>query len=117
VIAEQLIADLGEGSEKVFYNLGVNNDRLSKFINLLQSNSSGIKAGMYLSQINTDLGISIKRTTQAPAPAQQAQGDAGPIKFGAAKKQYAAAHSSRDYQKAFNIRQAAKKEGADTNDW
>lgn len=116
-ITEQLIADLGEGSEKVFYNLGVNNARLTKFTDLLKASPRGIKAAMFLTQLKTELGAVTQRTTRAPKPAQQVNGDAGPVKFRSAKKIYDAAHKKGDYQKALDVKLAAKKEGANTSNW
>lgn len=118
-IADQLIADLGEGSEKVFYNLGVNQVRLSKFTELLKTDPNGIKAGMYLSRLNVELSMRQTRTTNAPKPTSQVNGGSSgsSISGKAFRKKYDEAHKRGDAQAAFDAKMAAKKGGADTRNW
>lgn len=119
-ITDSLIANLGEGSEKVMYNLGVNKKRLDHFKQLLKSDPGGIKAAMYLGKLNAELNAPSKKRTKAPAPASTANGDS-PISndddFVKTKKSYDKANESGDKQAAFNIRMAARRQGAPTNTW
>lgn len=117
-ITDELIASLGDGSEKVFFSVGVKDSRLAELKSRLEQDPSGIKAGMYLGQLNAELSAPQKRKTKAPAPATQIKGDANtsaPNK--ALKKKYDAAHKKGDGAAAYKIKRAAKKTGADTKDW
>jgi len=118
VIVDGLIANLGEGSEKVFYSLGVNEARRDKLTSLLTTDPSGIKAAMYLGTLKAELNAPNNRTTNAPAPAPNLQGDGvnkDPHKQ--LKKDYEKASASGDMQATFNARMAAKKAGANYKTW
>ena len=118
-ITDTLIANLGEGSEKVLYSLGINTARRNKFKELLSSDTSGMQAAMYLGSLKSELNAPGKRKTNAPAPAGHANGDANasndPHK--AHKKSYDAANKSGDTQAAFTAKMAAKKAGANVKLW
>ncbi len=117
-ITDGLIANLGEGSEKVFYNLGVNEVKRSKFISLLQSDNSGLKASIYLGKLHSELAAPTKRKTKAPKPAASPTGDANvSASNNAAKRKYDKAHTSGKTSEAFKIKREAKKAGVDTNSW
>lgn len=116
VIVDELIANLGEGSEKVFYNLGVNNKRLSEFERLLQEDPKGLKTLVFLGKLSAELSAPAKRTSNAPAPAAQAQGDANTTASGAAlQRQYKDAGG--DVEKRIAIKRKAKAAGVDTSSW
>lgn len=119
-ITDGLIANLGEGSEKVFYNLGVNQARLGELRSRLERDKTGVSAAMYLGQLKAELNSPRKRKTTAPKPSPNLDGDVGKTdeaRFKALKKKYDAAHKSGDMQTAFNIRREARKAGALTRDW
>ena len=117
-ITDGLIANLGSGSEKVFYNLGVNETRLMEFKTRLQADSTGFKAAMYLGELKATLNAPQKRKTQAPKPAPNPQGDKQVNSSERAlKKRYTEAHKSGNPQAAFDARREAKKAGADTSNW
>ena len=118
VIVDGLIANLGEGSEKVFYSLGVNGAKRDKLTSLLTTDPSGIKAAMYLGTLKAELNAPNRKTTNAPAPAPKLQGDGAtkdPHKQ--LKKDYDKASAAGDAQGAFNARMAAKKAGANLKTW
>lgn len=117
-IVDGLIASLGEGSEKVFYNLGVNSGRRAEFEKLLREDQSGIKAALFLGKLNGDLSKPQKRTTKAPAPAPAMTGDESRNDVERKlKKRYAEADRNNNRQAAFNIRREARKAGVDTKNW
>lgn len=117
-ITDALIASLGDGSERVFYNLGVNKTRLGELESRLRADPSGIKAGMYIGQLNAELKAPQKRKTNAPKPASQIQGDEqGGSKASAAKRKYSEAHKKGNTAEAFRIKREAKKAGANTKEW
>ena len=118
MIVDGLIANLGEGSEKVFYSLGVNSAKRDKLTSLLTTDPSGIKAAMYLGTLKAELSAPNRKTTNAPAPAPNLQGDGAtkdPHKQ--FKKDYEKASAAGDVQGAFNARMAAKKAGANLKTW
>lgn len=117
-ITDNLIATLGEGSERVMYNLGVNEKRRNHLRDLLGADTTGLKAATYLGQLNAELSSPAKKRTSAPAPADDVTGDTTKTKsFKNEKRRYQDAHKRGDGQAAFNIRREARQAGADTSDW
>lgn len=116
-IADELIKQLGEGSEKVMFSIGIKQSRLDELKNRLLSDPRGIKAALYLGSLNTELNAPHKRKTTAPAPADTVEGDMAPQNGKVMKKQYDALHKSGDIGKAFNAKMAAKAAGVNTADW
>ena len=115
---DKLISDLGEGSEKVFYSLGVNGAKLSEFTRLLSEDATGVKAAMYLGTLKAELNATTKRKTNAPKPAKQAGGeDGGTAQLKTLKKAYQSAEKSGDAQAMFDARRNAKQAGADVSNW
>ena len=118
VIADNLIANLGEGSERVTYNIGINAKRRQELQQLLQADKTGLKAAVYLGQLNAELSGGTKRTSKAPPPAADPQGDEKKTEsFRALKRKYNAAHKAGDTQGAFDARREARQAGADTSSW
>ena len=117
VIADQLIATLGKGSEKVMFSIGIKETKLNELRNKLLSDPSGMAAALYLGELKTSLTTPRKLKTNAPAPADVISGDATPVNGKASKKDYDALHKKGDVGKAFNIKRAAKKAGVDTSKW
>ena len=117
-ITDRMIADLGSGSEKVMYNLGVNKKRLAEFQQILRADPGGIKAAMYLGKLNAELDAPRKRKTNAPTPAPVVNGDSKTVvDFKSEKKKYDAARKSGNLQAAFDAKMAAKRAGAPTSTW
>lgn len=117
-ITDALIANLGEGSERVFYNLGVNKARLSQLQDLLKTDRTGIKAAVFLGSLKSELTAPQKRKSNAPKPAPVAEGDAAQSnRAKALKSKYDKAHAAGDSQAAFNAKREARQAGVDTNQW
>lgn len=115
--ADTLIASLGEGSERVFYNLGVNKSRLAELKNRLTEDPSGVRAAMYLGELKSELSPQ-RRKTSAPKPAPSLKGDEQVAdKFASLKRKYNEAHKRGDTSAAFSARREARKAGADTTTW
>ena len=114
MIIDHLISNMGSDSEKVMYSLGVNKNKLGKFIDLLKSDPNGIKASMYLGELRSGINAPSKRKTKAPAPAAQAKGDKQLT--GSAKSQQKA-YDKADLQGRINIKRAAKQAGVDVSNW
>jgi len=119
VITDALISSLGEGSEKVFYNIGVNPSRRAKLTELLREDNSGIKAATFLGELKAQLNAPSKRESAAPAPADQISGDVtnGNNKARDLREKYRKAHEKGDLQTAFNIKKDAKAAGHDVKSW
>ncbi len=117
LITDAFISRLGEGSERVLYNLGINTSRRNEFQKRLQSDPSGIDAAMYLAELKAKLTTPSKRQTNAPKPAAELKGDGPSGQNKTLKKRYDAAHKSGDGQVAFQAKMEAKKQGVDTSTW
>ena len=117
-VTDGLIANLGDGSEKVFYNLGVNSARREEFARLLNEDKTGIKAAIYLGSLKEQLLKPTRRKSNAPPPADDVTGDKqGNSQSRALKSRYDKAHKSGDTQAAFNAKREAKKAGVDVTNW
>lgn len=116
-VTDMLISQVGEGSDKVFFNLGVNQAKLSQLESLLRADPNGMKAAVFLGKLSTELSAPQKRTTNAPAPATQLNGDKSGGSHGAAERKYNDALGSNNVSKAWDIKKAAKAAGANTQAW
>lgn len=113
-VADALIANLGDGSEKVLYNLGVNSARREELINRLKTDQSGISAAAYLGQLNAELKLPSKRTTSAPKPSPQISGDK---KGSSDAKRLREKYRKASGQAAYELRKEARRQGIDTREW
>jgi len=119
-ITDFLIAKLGEGSEKTFYNIGKNPGKLAILEGKLRSDPNGFDAMIYLTQLNTEMQGVSKRTTLAPKPATQLKGDqsrSGNAQSRKMKEQFDKAHEKNDGQGAYNLKKQAKAKGIDVSNW
>lgn len=120
LVTDQMIARLGNGSEKVFYHIGINKVAQAKFQQALLSDQSGITAAMYLGELKTSLTAPASKLSKAPKPAAKVQGDESGTKTGDAKKlheKYDAAHKRGSIQAAYNAKKEAKAAGVDVTTW
>lgn len=119
LIAAQLINVIGEGSEKLFYWLGKNPEALSKLESELIRDPSGVKAVAYLSRKAAEFTLPAKRTTSAPTPPTEVNGDGSKLPASAKSLQtaYKAAHKEGNNQKAFDLKRKARAAGVDTSTW
>lgn len=117
-VVDQLISNLGEGSEKVMFYVGRNQNALNELQLALSNDKTGISAAMLLGSMKQRIAMPNKRQSQAPKPATQLKGDESAGKSAKSFKQsYMAAHKSKDPAKAFSIRRQAKKAGIDVSSW
>ncbi|MEE8288929.1 MAG: hypothetical protein V3R25_05905 [Nitrosomonadaceae bacterium] len=116
-LTNRLITDVGEGSEKVFYQLGRNPTKLAELKRAMDEDPRGIKAILLLGKMSSGLSAQTKRKTLAPAPAAQANGGQGGGSSKDGKSAYEKASNSGDTSEAFNLRRAAKAAGTDTSNW
>lgn len=122
-VTDQLIANMGVGSEKVVYFLGRNPSALAEFKALLAEDSSGIKASIYLGTKKAELTKPQRMRSNAPPPPSElpggdAQGGVdGHIDASNAKRKYDAAHKAGKTGEAIKIKFKAKRSGVDTSGW
>jgi len=120
IVTDHAISILGEGSEKVIYNLGVNKANRLEFIELLREEpQQGLKAIAYLARLQERLIKPKKGTSTARSPATQVKGDGATVsaKGRAAKKKYDDAHAKGEAQVAYDIKKQAKIDKVDTSPW
>lgn len=106
---------LGEGSEKVMYQLGVNPSKMHELQSKLTADPSGMLACAYLGQLQSQVQTPSKRRSQAPAPSSKADGEgvyAG--KGGSLQKAYDKAEGS---QERLTLKREAKLKGIDVSKW
>jgi hypothetical protein len=120
IVTDNMIARLGEGSEKVMYFLGRNKTAQEKLRSSLVADPTGISAALYLGELKSTVAAPQKRVSRARAPATQIQGDEGGSAKVAAKKlkeAYSSAHKRGQGQAAYNAKKQAKAAGIDVSDW
>ena len=107
---------LGEGSEKVIYQLGVNPAKMQEVANLFVTDPSGLSAVAYLGKLQASIQSPAKRKSSAPAPSPELKGG-GSAKTPADTllKRYKKAGSN--VQARLDIKREAKKQGIDTRNW
>ncbi len=117
-IADGLIHDLGEGSEKLFYQIGVNANERNKIQAMLSSDPSGRKALLYIGELKGRMNSLVKRKSSAPKPASNADGgESGATGEQALKRRYSRAKTA---QERFKIASEAKSSGVSKqtiNNW
>ncbi len=118
MILENCMKIVGQGSEKVIYNLGINKTRQNEFLNLLNSDPTGLKAAAYLGGLKSQLTKTKQTTSNASKPATIVKGQQGTTQSGAdLKKQYNDLHKVGDASAAWAIKSKAKQQGIDTKEW
>lgn len=111
-----ILSGLGEGSEKVMYQLGVNAEKRGRLMNLLQTDYNGAMA--YLGQLHSSVSAPTKRNSKAPKPAPKASGEGGASgKAGTLLKQYQKAGKEGDVQARISLKRKAKAQGIDVTNW
>lgn len=115
---DQLIDILGEDSEKAIFYLGRNKTALNEYKSLLQEDHTGLKAAAYLGRLAERAKGTRKRTSTAPPPSTQVNGNANVSSSESAlKKKYDAATKKGNAQEAWNIRSKARRSGVNTSNW
>lgn len=117
-ITDYLISELGEGSEKVFYHLGVNAAARTELTTLLTKDPSGVKAAIFLGQKKEQLTNPKRPKSNARPPASSVKGDTPTSSKGAAmKRAYDKAEKSGSGQAMYNAKKEAKAAGIDVSKW
>lgn len=107
---------LGEGSEKVFYQLGVNPAKMQEVANLFATDPSGLSTVAYLGKLQASIQSPTKRKSSAPAPSPELKGSGSTKAPGEALlKRYKKAGGN--VQARLDIKREAKLQGIDTRNW
>jgi hypothetical protein len=115
LVADQLIARLGDGSEKVTFYLGRNATERDVLKAKLMEDPSGISAAIHLGGLLKKVSSPVQKTTKAPAPAARAEGrESASSNAANFKRKY---EKAKDTQTRFDIRREAKRAGLDTSKW
>ena len=115
MVADQLIARLGEGSEKVTFYLGRNATEKETFSAKLREDPSGLSASMYLGRLLSKVSMPVQKTTKAPAPAARAEGgESSSTDASNLKRKY---EKATDVQDRIDIKRQAKRSGIDVKNW
>lgn len=117
-VADSVISQIGDGSEKLVMYVGNNGKRRETLKASLIADPSGMKAMRLIGKWESEMLEPTKRVSQAPSPAKQANGDTtGTPGADRLKKLYEKAHSGKDAQKAFNIKREARAQKIDVSNW
>jgi len=106
---------LGDDSEKVMYQLGVNPAKLHELQTLLSNDPSGLTAMGYLGKLQAGIKTPKAKNSQAPAPGSHVEGEGGNDgKAGALHKQYT---NAKTVQERITLKRAARQQKVDTRNW
>lgn len=103
--------DLGDGSEKLLYQLGINSAKRDQFIAKLKT--SPYSAVAYLGMLHATINSPNKRKSSAPKPATQIKGESG----GKAENLYQQWKKLDGDPSRISIKRKAKASGVDTSNW
>jgi len=117
IVLDNMIADLGPGSEKVIYHLGVNPAALSEYLNKLKNSPTGFAAASYLGKLADKFNSSqINKLSNAPKPDTPLKGTAS-VASASAKSAYLKAEKAGDISAMLAAKRTAKAKGQDTSKW
>ena len=119
LVADNIIARLGEGSEKVIAHLGVNQAAMQALKMKLTEDPTGLSAAVYLGQLNAKFSAPANKLSKAPNPDSGLRGDKGGVTTTSSDilKKYQSAHKSGDIAKAVELKLKAKASGINTSNW
>ena len=118
VLTDQLIVTLntlGEGSEKVMYQLGVNPSKLAQLTELMTNDTTGLSAATFLGRMQAEVTNPNKRRSNAPRPASKVDGEVlKPDQTSKMQKKYGKMTEPQD---RISFKRKAKRNGVDTSKW
>lgn len=116
-IADHLISVLGEGSEKVLFAVGRNQNELDKIQSMLIRDPMGFELTAYLGQKKAEFTMPARKRSQAPKPARNLSGETTKNAATNLYRRYKDAEKKGDMSAAFKARMEARRAGEDTRDW
>lgn len=116
-ITDHLISILGEGSEKVLFAIGRNQNELDKIQSMYIRDPVGLELSAYLGQKKAEFTMPARKKSQAPKPARQLSGETTKSAATNLHRRYKDAEKKGDRSAAFKVRMEARRAGEDTRDW
>jgi hypothetical protein len=108
-----LLDSVGDGSERVAYYIGTNEDAMSKVKELLSSDPNGLSAIAHMTRLAEKLKPKgIRKTSKAPEPDEPLRGDGSSVSAKRLQDQY---DKESDPNKLLKLRQKAKELGVKLN--
>jgi len=119
ITTDQVIAVLGDGSEKVIYYLGRKKNALNEFKSLLIEDKTGLKATLFLGRQKERLVNSKRKTSRATPPGTKIKGDDAPTSAKASSllKRRKEAVKTGNIQLAYDLKKQTKQQGVDVSNW
>lgn len=114
-IADRILATLGEGSEKVEYQIGRNAQKRELFKAKLLEDKDGLSAMAFLGKVLAEISEPARKQTRAPAPAARATGGSSSGGQSTAQDFVKKYNAEKDPQKRFQILRQAKSAGVDVS--
>lgn len=109
---------IGDGSEKVMYQLGVNPLKLRELEDKIAADPSGFTAVAFLGALQARISEPTKRRSEAAKPGAKVEGEGGASgKAGAMQKAYDKAGKNGDIQSRISLKRKARAQGVDTTNW
>lgn len=116
LVTDSLIANLGAGSEKVIYHLGVNPAALSKLTELFKSDPTGFAASIFMGELKAKFNsASIEKPSKTIKPDNVLTSTAKTS--GSALSKYRAAEKAGDVSGMIAAKRLAKENKIDTSTW
>lgn len=116
-ITDFMIANLGEGSEKVMYHLGVNPKALGELKEAFRSDPTGIRAASFLGELKGKFNSAPPaKLSNAPKPDKVLSGTAK-VTSDSAYKAYVKAEKAGDISGMLAAERAAKAKGINISNW
>lgn len=104
-----LLDAVGDGSERVAYYIGTNDNAMSKVKGLLQEDPTGLRASAYMARLVGQLKPNHRtKTSKAPPPDQPVKGDGSTASAKALQDRYA---KTKDPQEMLKLRKKARELG------
>lgn len=116
VVTDNIIARLGEGSEKVIYHLGINPAALSKLKEAFRSDPTGFAASIYMGELKAKFNsATAEKPERSLRPDKALNGTAK--SSSSALSKYRAAEKSGDVSGMIAAKRLAKEKKLDTSNW
>ena len=110
--------NIGEGSEKVMYQLGVNPSKMLELQNKIASDPTLFTAVAYLGSLQSRISEPTRKRSAAPKPSTNVGGEGGAQgQAGAMQKAYKKAGESNDIQSRISLKRKARAQGVDVSNW
>ncbi len=116
IVVDNILARLGDGSEKVIYHLGVNPAALSKLVDSFKGDPTGFAASIYMGELKAKFNSAkIEKPVKTSRPDKPLNGTAKTTS--SALSQYRAAEKAGDISGMIAAKRLAKEKKIDISNW